>query len=79
MKQAYRTNRLVAYYGQVVKKVVMQEGTRCLDTVSLFVDSGLPLADLLKGSLDDGLHFGSQAYDLLARGLVAQMFPKNPC
>lgn len=69
-KQAYRTNRLVTYYGQVVKKVAEQAGCQLLDTVSLFEGSGLPMSDLLKGSLDDGLHFGSQAYALLAKGIA---------
>lgn len=72
-KQAYRTNRLVAYYGQVVKKVAEQAGCQVLDTVALFEGSQLALPDLLRGSLDDGLHFGSQAYDLLAKELVARL------
>lgn len=72
-KQAYRTNRLVAYYGQVVKKVAEQAGCHVFDTIALFEGSQLALPDLLRGSLDDGLHFGSSAYDLLARELVARL------
>lgn len=72
-KQAYRTNRLVTYYGQVVKKVAEQAGCQVLDTVALFEGSQLALPDLLRGSLDDGLHFGSSAYDLLAKELVARL------
>ncbi|MFA9468670.1 GDSL-type esterase/lipase family protein [Streptococcus sp. E24BD] len=69
-KQLYRTNRLVTYYGEQVRRVARQEGTGLLDTVALFEQSNLPMADLLKGSLDDGLHFGSQAYDFLARAML---------
>lgn len=72
-KQAYRTNRLVAYYGQVVKKVAEQAGCQLFDTVALFEYSGLLMSDLLRGSLDDGLHFGSSAYDFLARELVERL------
>lgn len=70
-KQAYRTNRLVTYYGQVVKKVAEQAGCQLLDTVSLFEGSGLLVSDLLRGSLDDGLHFGSLGYDVLTKGIVS--------
>ncbi|MET3557207.1 lysophospholipase L1-like esterase [Streptococcus rupicaprae] len=75
-KQVYRTNRLVALYGEVVKKIACQEGVDLLDTVALFDGQALPVSDLLKGQLDDGVHFGSLAYGLLAEGILARFLER---
>lgn len=71
-KQAYRTNRLVALYGEVVGQIAVQEGLAFLDTLALFEGADQLLSTLLQGSLDDGLHFGSSAYKVLAEAIVAQ-------
>ncbi|TCD46107.1 hypothetical protein D3X11_01165 [Streptococcus sp. X16XC17] len=69
-KQVYRNHRLVEYYGGIVKQVAETYHTRLLDTVLTFSKSDKHLANLLRGSMDDGLHFGSAAYRLLARAMT---------
>lgn len=69
-KQLYRTNRLVGSYSKIVKKVATEVGCEFLSVQKLMETSPLSLSELLKGSMDDGLHFGSAGYELLAEKLV---------
>lgn len=65
-KQDYRTNRLVTYYSQVVKKTAKASGSAFISMQEAFEQSDYPLEFVLKGRLNDGLHFGSVGYALLA-------------
>ncbi|HEL1583687.1 TPA: hypothetical protein TXJ06_000380 [Streptococcus suis] len=69
-KQFYRTNRLVERYEQALKQVVLTCGSKFISLVEIFETSPIPVEILLEGSLDDGLHFGSQGYDLLAQAMI---------
>ncbi len=76
-KQRYRTNRLVTYYSEIVEKVAREAKCDFLSVQELMTDSPIPLPELLRGSMDDGLHFGSVGYDLLAEKL-AEYIKKKP-
>lgn len=76
-KQRYRTNRLVRYYSEIVEKVARESKCDFLSVQELMADSSIPLAGLLRGSMDDGLHFGSVGYELLAEKLV-EYIKKKP-
>lgn len=65
-KQNYRTNRLVTYYSQVVEKVARASGCAFISMQETFEQSDYPLEFVLKGRLNDGLHFGNAGYALLA-------------
>lgn len=69
-KQRYRTNRLVEYYSEIVEKVARESKCDFLSVQELMAASPIPLPELLRGSMDDGLHFGSAGYELLAEKLV---------
>ncbi len=69
-RQATRSNRLVDYYSQIVLGVAEEYGCLTLDVRKVFQSSSSPLADILRGQMDDGLHFGSKGYELLAEALV---------
>lgn len=69
-KQIYRNNRLVGYYGDMVRQVTQHYQTQIIDTASAFSKSEKPIVELLRGSMDDGLHFGSAAYELFARSIM---------
>ncbi len=69
-KQAYRSNYLVAKYTEVLAKVSQDYGTHFISLQDCFQNSGYPLEELTNGILDDGLHFGSLTYKLLAKEMV---------
>lgn len=69
-KQLYRTNRLVGYYSEIVEKVAREVKCDFLSMQEVMATSLIPLPELLSGSMDDGLHFGSAGYELLAEKLV---------
>lgn len=76
-KQVYRTNRLVAYYSEIVEQVAYES---CLDYISMefvFEQTDFPLQDILRGSRDDGLHFGSLGYTILAQTLSEYIKTKS--
>ncbi|MET3644069.1 GDSL-type esterase/lipase family protein [Streptococcus gallinaceus] len=68
--QAYRTNRLVDYYTEIVEQVAKEEGIDFLSTRAVFEKSGLPVKQILRGQMNDGLHFGSSGYALLAQAML---------
>lgn len=76
-KQRYRTNRLVGYYSEIVEKIARESKCDFLSVQELMTGSPIPLAELLRGSMDDGLHFGSAGYELLAEKLV-EYIKKKP-
>lgn len=65
-KQDNRTNRLVTYYSQVVEKAAKASTSAFISIQEAFEQSDYPLEFVLKGRLNDGLHFGSVGYALLA-------------
>lgn len=69
-KQLYRTNRLVTYYSDIVRKVAEQSGCSFISMQEVFGQAGPLLEDILRGSQDDGLHFGSLGYEVLAQTLM---------
>lgn len=69
-KQLYRTNRLANYYSNIIKGVALESGIAYLSVMDLFSNAPIPLEDLLTGSMDDGLHFGSTGYGLLAKKMA---------
>lgn len=66
-KQIHRDNRLVDLYSEIVEQVAQETSCFFFSVKNLFLKSPYPLEQLLKGQMDDGLHFGSLAYDLLAK------------
>ncbi len=70
-KQLYRTNRLAGYYNELIQQKTAEYRVDTLDVAALFAGSELPLEELLAGSMDDGLHFGSAAYELLADAIYS--------
>lgn len=65
-KQEYRTNRLVTYYTEVMQQVAEEYGCPFQSLKVQFEADGQPVDLLLKGVLDDGLHFGSLGYEVVA-------------
>ncbi|MBY5035558.1 hypothetical protein K6V78_11015 [Streptococcus gallolyticus] len=68
--QAYRTNRLVAYYTEIMEQVASEEGVNFLSLRATFEKSGLTVKEILRGQINDGLHFGSLGYELLAEAML---------
>ncbi|RRD31923.1 hypothetical protein EII38_04005 [Streptococcus minor] len=69
-KQLYRTNRLVSYYSDIVEKVAKEADCLFVSMQEVFGQADYPLVDILRGSMDDGLHFGSLGYEILAQTLL---------
>ncbi|MGT2910571.1 GDSL-type esterase/lipase family protein [Streptococcus cameli] len=72
-KQPYRTNRLAGYYSEIVEKMATEYGMSYLAVQPLFQNGPAPADQLLKGSMDDGLHFGEVAYNILAKAMYQAM------
>lgn len=68
-KQRYRTNRLVQFYSEIVEAAAFEAGCGFLSIQQVFSDSEFSLPVILTGSMDDGLHFGEQGYQLIAQAI----------
>ena len=77
-KQRYRTNYLVQSYGQVLKQIASDQGLDCLDFYELLMNRPEPLSDLMEGVMDDGLHFGLDAYQILADAIQNRLSKYGP-
>lgn len=75
-KQDYRSNRLVTYYSQITEKVAAALGCDFISMQEVFEKANAPLEVILQGRLDDGLHFGSLGYELLAQALAKHITQK---
>lgn len=64
-KQFVRSNKVLFTYAEVVHEIAIQTGSHFLDLYNIFL-SRVDYKDILKGELNDGLHFGEKGYDLLA-------------
>ena len=69
-KQLYRTNRLVGYYSDMVEKVAKLSDCHFISMQEVFGQVDFPIEEVLRGSQDDGLHFGSLGYGILAQALL---------
>lgn len=69
-KQPTRSNRLVGYYSEIVEKIARENACDFLSMQKVFTQSSYPLEEVLEGIQDDGLHFGTLGYELLAETLV---------
>lgn len=63
--QPNRSNQVLESYGEAVKMVADQYGTCFIDLYAAFTDRP-NLKELLRGSEDDGLHYGEAGYTLVA-------------
>lgn len=75
-KQRYRTNRLVGYYSQIVEEIAAKHSISCLSVASVYENSGEDLPDIVKGSLDDGLHLGALGYEVIAQAMIERVKKK---
>ncbi|QOR64941.1 SGNH/GDSL hydrolase family protein [Cytobacillus suaedae] len=64
-KQFARSNEVLSTYANVVQQVANQTGSHYIDLFKTMF-SRVDYKEILKGELDDGLHFGEKGYDLLA-------------
>ena len=69
-KQHVRNNKLVAEYAKIVENVASEYKFSYIDLCTAMQEHG-SLTELCKGQKNDGLHFGSSGYKLLA-DLVAK-------
>ncbi|MBJ8349827.1 GDSL-type esterase/lipase family protein [Streptococcus zalophi] len=74
-KQHYRNNRLIENYAKIIMTVSQKEECHFVNLYQLFLEAAnqTSLSQLLEGSLDDGLHFGSSGYSLLADMILEQL------
>lgn len=75
-KQVTRTNRLVNYYSEIVEKVAKEFSFDFISMQEVFRQSSYPVEQILKGLQDDGLHFGSLGYEVLAKALTKKIKTK---
>ncbi|MBJ8325770.1 GDSL-type esterase/lipase family protein [Streptococcus pacificus] len=74
-KQRYRHNRLIETYIEAIVTISKKEQCRFINLYQLFLEAAkqTSISQLLEGSLDDGLHFGSAGYSLLADVILEQL------
>ena len=72
-KQLNRTNRLVGYYSDMVEKVAQLSDCHFISMQQVFGQAPFPIEEVLRGRQDDGLHFGSLGYGILAQALLEQI------
>ena len=76
-KQLYRTNRLVGYYSDMVEKVAKLSGCHFISMQEVFGQAPFPIDEVLRGRQDDGLHFGSLGYGILAHAILGHIKNKT--
>lgn len=76
-KQETRNNRLVTFYSEIVGKVAKEFGFDFISMQKVFTESPYPVQEVLRGLEDDGLHFGTLGYELLAKKLTETVKTKS--
>ncbi len=79
-KQSARSNKVLSTYANVVQQVANQTGSHYIDLFNTMI-SMVEYKEILKGELDDGLHFGEKGYELLADIIsrkIKELFGEHP-
>ncbi|GGE27671.1 GDSL-type esterase/lipase family protein [Streptococcus himalayensis] len=70
-KQAFRDNDLIMSYVRVMEAVAKEKSCQLVNIFRMFSENEVPLAELMKGLADDGLHFGEVGYQLVTEAMLA--------
>lgn len=71
-KQHVRNNKLIEKYAKVIESVAKEYNFNYADLCQVMIEVG-DLSKISRGIKNDGLHFGDQGYEILAKLIISKL------